>query len=150
MPVTYPAHVIDVHTHVFNAHHLPVEGMLLRWMGVEEGRGFRGWLARRAKDITVLLVDRESRRSRQNRTQGIDALVSGLPENETSETLFEDLYARIIQAVSIELGDLEVGAVARDTERLSRQMQALLLQEWISLFSLVECFRQNAEMSMQS
>ena len=93
MSIDYPTQVIDVHTHVFNAHHLPLEGMLLGWLDVKthDGKRFRRWLARMGRNIAVQLVASEARRTNQPKSTDLDWLLDGRSSEDDREVLLADI-----------------------------------------------------------
>jgi hypothetical protein len=54
---TYPDRVFDVHTHLFNAHALPVEAILER--GSLNGKKLPAWLAKLVAGLVNALVGAE-------------------------------------------------------------------------------------------
>lgn len=110
--INYPSSgVIDVHTHVFNANHLPIRGIMLRLMGVEDGESkrFRRWLAARLRDLVVGITKSSSGRD------SLSALVRkgfdiGPAAELGSDELVEVLYLMIVQSIDHELRSASAGA----------------------------------------
>jgi hypothetical protein len=105
MALAYPRQVIDVHTHVFNAHHIPIEGLILRGLNAREtGGSFKDrlsrWLARRAKDLAVLLVEREALTGADQRAAIAEPFVAARLATNTSDTLISAIHSRVVGALS--------------------------------------------------
>ena len=130
MSIEYPDHVIDVHAHVFNAHHLPVEGLLLGGMRVKEQdtATFRRWLARTVRNLVVSLVASEIRDAGVPGTLQVEQLLSVRPEHDTDDLLMADLYERLRLSIDSELST-GLGVKDLDSERMALQMRKLLTQE---------------------
>ncbi len=102
--IRYPSKVTDVHVHVFNARHLPIQGMLLRLLRVEDGdsKPFRRWLAKRLRDLVVGVTPStppDSMLSALVRT----GFEGSTPGDLSEQELTEAFYLRIVEVIAREL-----------------------------------------------
>lgn len=96
----YPDRVIDVHTHIFNANHLPMQGLILRYTGYKGGSGggdgWREWLARvAARLIRDIIGDGEDDWLRMTA-----ALEDKAGSAVGEAIMLNDMYLRIAQRAS--------------------------------------------------
>lgn len=106
--------VIDLHTHIFNALDLPIEGIFARWAGLV-GRGA-------ATIINAIALAKES--SPGTPLDGYDAVIAATDQSEAEwAVLFADLAPpeiahdeRVVRAVAA-AGDIDAATFARSSDR---------------------------------
>lgn len=124
--ITYPAAVTDVHAHVFNAKYLPVEGMLLRLMKVEDGdskrfrRKLASWLRRFVVGITDSTISSTAMDARLRAS-----LADGDSGDLSTEELLDLLYLQIVQSIEVELSTTALRSALGSATAMSAATRAV-------------------------